>query len=506
MPESQVFSTSNSYVKYKINVIVNSQSIENNTSNITVNVFFYRTNQGYSTYGSGTCSCGINGESYSQSVSPSQKITSSGVILFSKTLDIGHDNDGSKSVWVSARISLNTPLSSSDQGFNASLPTIPRMAICTGADDFKDTENPKIYFNNSKNFKLQMKIEAGGNDQLIVRDNIRGNGSYTFKLSEDERNRLRQLCPNSNTLGVRFTVATYMPGQSSPNNWSFVDRTMTIVNAKPSFSGLSYKDTKTAVVSVTGNDQWIVRNKSSLQIHFSSATAKKYASISKYLIDFAGSMREVTSSGNHTIGIVNSSQSLTLKVSAIDSRGNSTTLSKTVTIFDWIEPIVNVSAARINNFENEIKLKSNTEISSVNNINAITSLQYRAKKVDTTEWGSWVSFENKVNTIISLDNLFAWDLEIRAIDKFGSSGKSLVVPKGIPIMYFDTKKLSVGVNCFPSKNKSFEINGKTLYDLIYPVGTIYFSNNETNPGEMFSGTTWNSVSSGNGEFKWVRKK
>lgn len=274
------------------------------------------------------------------------------MILFSRTLDITHDNDGSKSVWVSARIKLNTPLSSGDQGFNASLPTIPRMAICTGADDFKDTENPKIYFNNSANFKLQMKMEAGGNDQLIVRDNIRGNGSYTFRLSEEERNRLRQLCSNSNALGVRFTVATYMPGHSSPNNWSFVDRTMLIVNANPTFSGLSYKDAKTSVVSVTGNDQFIVRNKSSLQIHFNLATAKKYASISKYLIDFAGNTREVTSSGNHTIGIVNSSQNLTLKVSAIDSRGNSTTLSKKVTIFDWIEPIVNVFAARINNFEN----------------------------------------------------------------------------------------------------------------------------------------------------------
>lgn len=170
------------------------------------------------------------------------------------------------------------------------------MAKCTGADDFKDTENPKICFNNSANFKLQMKMEAGG------------------------------------------------------------------------------------------NDQWIVRNKSSLQVHFGSATAKKYASISKYLIDFAGSTREVTSPGNHNVGVVNSSQNLTLKVSAIDSRGNSTTLSKKVTIFDWIEPIINVSAARINNFENEIKLKSNTEISSVNNINAITFLQYRAKKVDKTEW------------------------------------------------------------------------------------------------------------------------
>ena len=50
----------------------------------------------------------------------------------------------------------------------------------------------KIYFNNPAGFTLQMKMEAGGNDYLIVRDNVRGNGSYTFNLSENERNIVRK--------------------------------------------------------------------------------------------------------------------------------------------------------------------------------------------------------------------------------------------------------------------------------------------------------------------------
>ena len=63
--------TSNKYIKYRIEVTVNSQSIENNTSNITVKVWFFRTNQGYTTFGSGTCYCGINGTSYSQAITSS---------------------------------------------------------------------------------------------------------------------------------------------------------------------------------------------------------------------------------------------------------------------------------------------------------------------------------------------------------------------------------------------------------------------------------------------------
>ena len=88
--------TSNNYVKYTISIYQNSQSVSGNYSNVTVSVRFFRTNTGYSTYGCGTCYCKINGSTYSATVNSSQKITNSGIILFSKTLDIYHNADGSK--------------------------------------------------------------------------------------------------------------------------------------------------------------------------------------------------------------------------------------------------------------------------------------------------------------------------------------------------------------------------------------------------------------------------
>ncbi len=192
MAASSTFGTSNAYVKYNITVNVNSQNIADNTSNITVTVRFWRTNN-YETWGSGTCYCGINGTTYSQAVTPSQRITSSGIDLFSRTVTINHNNDGTKTVWVSALISLDTPLSSSDQGFNVTLPAIPRASTLTNADNFNDEQNPKIYFNNPAGFKLQLKMEAGGNDHLVVRDNIYPSSPYTFSLTTAERNSLRAL-------------------------------------------------------------------------------------------------------------------------------------------------------------------------------------------------------------------------------------------------------------------------------------------------------------------------
>ncbi|MGN1044319.1 MAG: DUF859 family phage minor structural protein [Acutalibacteraceae bacterium] len=479
MPTSQNFDTSNKYVKYRIEVNVNSQSIENNTSNITVKVWFFRTNQGYSTFGTGTCYCGINGTSYSQAVISSQKITSSPIALFTKTVDVPHDNDGSKSVWVSAYISHNAPLTSSDQGFSAGLPKIARAAQFTDADDFNDEQNPKIYFNNPAGFRLQLKMEAGGDDYLIVRDNlVDPNSPYTFELTEEERNKLRALCPNSNNLAVRFTVATYMPGSKSPGNHSYGDRTMTITNANPNFaaSQLSYKDTNSNVVGVTNDDQLIVRNQSTLEASFTAATARKSASISKYQIIFNGNTQDKTSAGSYNLGTVDSSKNLSLEVKAIDSRGNSTVISNSVLILDWVLPVINLSAKRINNYEDDTKLKAKVEISSVKKLNKIEVLQYRTKKVSDSEWSSWINFQNNAETTVVLNKLFAWNLEIKAADKFGTVTQNLIVPKGIPIMFFDTKKLSVGVNMFPENSNTLETMNLTVHG-----ETMIFEEGSWNP-------------------------
>lgn len=98
---------------------------------------------------------------------------------------------------------------------------------------------------------MQLKMEAGGDDYLIVRDNLVNPSSpYTFELTADERNKLRAKTPNSNRLTVRFTVATYMPGASNPGNHSYGDKTMSIVNANPMFTSLqlSYEDIKSNVL------------------------------------------------------------------------------------------------------------------------------------------------------------------------------------------------------------------------------------------------------------------
>ena len=226
-------------------------------------------------------------------------------------------------------------------------------------------------------------MEADGDDYLIVRDNlVNPNSPYTFELTEDERNKLRAKTPNSNKLTVRFTVATYMPGATTPGNHSYGDKTMSIVNANTVFtsSQLSYEDINSNTLAVTNNNQLIIRNQSQLRVSFNAASAQKSASISKYQIIFNGNSQDKTSAGTYDLGTIDSSSNLRLHVKAIDSRGNSWAVSKTVQILDWVLPIINSIAKRVNNYEDETKLKADIDISKVKNLNALQSLQYRKKR------------------------------------------------------------------------------------------------------------------------------
>ncbi len=60
-------------------------------------------------------------------------------------------------------------------------------------------------------------------------------------------------------------------------------------------------------------------------------------------------------------------------------------------------------------------------------------------------------------------------------------------------MTFFKKFISVqnasGINVDTKFTGNLTINGKTIFDLIYPVGSIYISVSSTDPGDLF-GKTW----------------
>lgn len=128
MATSGAMSTSNQYIKYTITITEKARSgdnIANNETPVDVSVRFYRTNTGYETYGRGTLYCKIDGTTYTAAVDASDKITNSGIVLFTKSLNIKHNDDGSKKLTCSAWID-HSQVTSSEQGYNQDLSPIYR--------------------------------------------------------------------------------------------------------------------------------------------------------------------------------------------------------------------------------------------------------------------------------------------------------------------------------------------------------------------------------------------
>ena len=167
-------------------------------------VDFWRDNSGYSTYGSGTCYCKINGTTYSAGVSPSQKITSSGITLYSQTLNIYHEADGSKNLSVSSWISLDTPLSSSEQGFSEWLTTIPRASSISNISGGTLGNSVTVNISRATDlFTHKVDYVRPDGEHFRVGENITTSCTFTPALSDCD------FIPNSTSGTAKIYVYTY---------------------------------------------------------------------------------------------------------------------------------------------------------------------------------------------------------------------------------------------------------------------------------------------------------
>ena len=129
----------------------------------------------------------------------------------------------------------------------------------------------------------------------------------------------------------------------------------------------------------------------------------------------------------------------------------------------------------------------NANYASIGGKNEVT-IKYRTKKVANSTFSTYTTIHNNTDENFTADNEYEWNVQVNVADKLGSTTYNLLLPRGIPIAYVDTKKNSFGVNCFPKNEKSLEINGKTVFDMVYPVGSVYVSVNSTSPATLFGGT------------------
>lgn len=423
-------------------------------------------------------SCGVNcGHSFYLNAIKMSAVSINGVAVYgggtysnyskgdhtiaSGALYISHNSDGTKTFSISAFTGwLYSNYNYSASATSYTLDAIPRQATISSAPNFTDEQNPTITYSNpagSAVTALQACISFDGNtDEIAYRPIPTSGGSYTFNLTEAERNVLRNGTASSNSRTVKFYVRTTIGGT---NFHSSVSKTLTIVNANPTFpnSKVSYADANSTIVGITGNNQHIVQNKSSLTATFGAATAKKGATITGYTLSLNGVTKTASASGSVSFGAVNSSQDVDLSVTAKDSRGNTTTATKKVTVLPWSLPVLSASIERLNNYEDTTYLKVDASISSVNSKNTM-SVSYKYKKSGGS-YGSAVQISNNTQYTIQCDKNNAYVFSITVADRFGSTTKEFNLDKGKFPLFIDTEKNAVGINEFPANGEALRVAG-----------------------------------------------
>lgn len=380
-----------------------------------------------------------------------------------------------------------------------------------------------ITWANPSGASTSLKLCKTDNSVIIDYGTVTG----TSKAITPTASKIYPLTPNSNTYKARYILTTTANGKSYTNSKDF---TFTVTNSNPTFNNFTYQDTNTTITALTGNNQILVNGYSNVKATISTAnkaTAKNSATMKSYklLIGTKNTTANYNASADVNMSI-NQVNNNVIDLYAIDSRGNSTKVSKTATIKKYSNiKIKSLSATRQNNigtittlnFEGEFW---NASFGSV--ANAITSCKYKYK---TTSSSTWIDGKTTLTYTISGNKITgslniqgdagtdgfsvanSFDIQLILADKLSSATYNIILSSGNPALAIYKNNVAIGQQYNTSEGSKLQVNGKinatglgtnlasAIVNKIYPVGSIYMSVSSTEPSVLFGGT-WERMKGG----------
>ena len=435
-----------------------SQSTVNNQSVISWTLKGAGIKSGY-WYMAGPFKCTVNGTVVYQSNTGVKLYT--GTVVASGELAIGHDTNGSKSFSAYAECAIYVTSVNCKGSGSWSLPDIGRASQPSlntwpnNSPDFNIGDTIVVHMNRKSTvFTHTVVLKLGSYSYTIstgVTDNI------TLDTDRIASNLYAQM-PDSNAMTGEIAVTTY--SGSAVIGTSSCTIIAHVVNSNPVFD-VGYSDTNSATVAITGDNQYIIRNNSTLRISVSNSKALNSATLKTLTAVVNGNAYTGTlngSTGVINVGVVNVSYDTEVTVKLTDSRGNAGQKNITVLVYDWTLPSAIIKLNRKSNYYSESILNVNADYASIGGKNEVT-IKYRTKKAANSTFSTYTTIQNNTDTSFTADNKYEWNVQVEVSDRIGKTTYNLILSKGIPITYTDIKKHSFGVNCFPKHDNSLEVNG-----------------------------------------------
>ena len=407
-----------------------------------------------------------------------------GTLVANGTFTMSHNSTGQRTFTASAQAGIYTVAVNCTGSGSFTLPVINRISTIDAFVGTNIEGNFSVKFTKYNNsFNTKLRISAPNHTLETIDYN---NSNAQFKLSSSSLSYLYGAMANTNQIKISATLITYN-GSTVVGESATVSNLCYLTNADPVLNETTYKDTNSNTVAITDNNQLIIQNKSNLVFTVPTATALKGASIVSYAVTLNGVTKSRSTAGDIDFGAVNIASNITATVKVTDSRGNTNKINTTVdvTILSWSKPILDATLKRKNNFYTETDLTVNATYSKLNNTNTVT-IQYQYKKKSDSQYGALATVANNSTTTINLDNLYEWDVKVIVADRLDSNTYYLSVGKGLPIIFFDKIKNSIGFNCFPVNENSVESSGIVLDNNIYLGSQVLYDEYDVTTAGTFS--------------------
>ena len=405
--------------------------------------------------------------------------------IASGSIEVEHESDGKKSITFEAIISASSYGVYAKINENFELTTIPRASSisCSSANI---GSNPTVAITSASSSFRHHVTATLGSETVVVLTDTPGGTYTTWKIPDSFYKQI----PNAKSAKATMKCETYS-GTTLIGTKSIEFEITTSESAcRPTVSA-TIKDTNQTTKNLTGNENKLVKYKSTAQLVITS-TVKNSATIKSVTVNGTN----VGTSGTITLNYSNVSTA-SFKIVVTDSRGyTNTSYVVTPSYVNYIPLTVNANFFRPQPTTGEVQLTYsgnyfNANFGSVANALSIT-WKYRVQGASAWTTGGTITPTLSGNTIssktISLGTNFdyqtAYEFQLIAVDKLTTVTRTAQVSVGMPVFYWGKEFLKV--------TKKLIVDGEIVkndgYLPIYRGATTNFNEALTHGFYSFSGT------------------